>query len=120
MSNAYLGFREWASRGSLERESQPAAYRTRRLDEVNGVSVACDYRDIALCQQVLHIDDGFQFAGERPRQGLADEEAEVRISLARGSIEHIDWSHSRTAAPAIRSLPASAGARSAAFKFPCD
>src|SRR5579872_1914143 len=65
---------------SLDGECHAAPDRPGGVDEVDGLTIAPDDRNVSLSQQVADVDQGFHAAAEA-RHRLADEDIQVRIRL---------------------------------------
>src|SRR5271169_1423135 len=93
---------------TLEGEGDAAADGARGLDEIDGLAILAEDGNIALRQQVAHVDDRLHAAAEAGNR-LAEENVEERIALSGRSVEHVDRSDGRTVDPSVRSNPTCVG-----------
>src|SRR5664279_5363590 len=75
----------------LEAEGHAATHGARRLHKIESASVASDHGHIPLREEISQVHENLHVSREEAgRNRLPDEEVQVRIGLARRTIEQID------------------------------
>src|SRR3974390_2710822 len=99
--------------GSLEREGETAADGAGGLDEIDGLAVGSNERDIPLGEEIAQVHHCLDLHRKEAKawKRLAHIDVQVWIRLARRAIEHVDRGEHVAIGPAVGGAPVCLAAR---------